>query len=310
MTPQQTLDSLDSLGKALALANHPSALAKCLARGLVQLGASGASVTLTASGHLSEATQTAGQDLTDVPAGDMVTWELTGSDDQTRAHIAYATTTPLRQSAVGILRQLATQAADRVALRSELEARSRELQQAGRLAALGTLAASLTHEIRNPMVSIKTFLQLLPERRDDPEFMGDFLNLTETEVNRVTELLDQLLDIARPASPQYQIGNLNDVVRRTLALLTSEERERNVRVETALDPQLPAMRLDPAQLPSGCAQSLAERVPSIARGGVHHARNGHRRRRRYPLGARSWARHPRRYPAQGVCAVHLFQEAR
>jgi signal transduction histidine kinase len=76
-----------------------------------------------------------------------------------------------------------------------------EVRRLDRLAALGGLVAEIVHEIRNPLVSVKTFLQLLPERQADPEFRESFLEVASEEVRRIERLLDAVLQHARPAPP-------------------------------------------------------------------------------------------------------------
>ena len=61
------------------------------------------------------------------------------------------------------------------------------------LAAVGRMAAGLAHEIRNPLVSIRTFTQLLPERHQDEEFRSSFHDLTLSEIDRITSLVGELL---------------------------------------------------------------------------------------------------------------------
>jgi signal transduction histidine kinase len=63
---------------------------------------------------------------------------------------------------------------------------------------LAGLSAEIAHEVRNPLVSVKTFLQLLPERRDDPEFLSRFFDVVTDEVARMERLLDTVLAHARP----------------------------------------------------------------------------------------------------------------
>jgi len=75
-----------------------------------------------------------------------------------------------------------------------------EVCRLDRLAALGSLASEIAHELRNPLVSIKTFLQLLPERRDDPEFFTSFFEVATAEMRRMERLLDVVLDQARPGN--------------------------------------------------------------------------------------------------------------
>jgi signal transduction histidine kinase len=75
-----------------------------------------------------------------------------------------------------------------------------EVRRLDRLAALGELVAEIVHEIRNPLVSVKTFLQLLPERASEPEFQGRFREVAAEELRRIERLLDLVLAHARPGT--------------------------------------------------------------------------------------------------------------
>jgi len=74
-----------------------------------------------------------------------------------------------------------------------------EVRRLDRLAALGSLVTEIVHEIRNPLVSVKTFLQLLPERADDPDFHERFHRVASDELRRIERLLDGVLRHARPS---------------------------------------------------------------------------------------------------------------
>ena len=76
-----------------------------------------------------------------------------------------------------------------------------QIRRSDRLASLGTLSAGMAHEIKNPLVSIKTFAQLLPERYQDSDFRETFSNLIGHEIDRIDSLVNQLLRFARPAKP-------------------------------------------------------------------------------------------------------------
>src|SRR5207248_3286733 len=71
------------------------------------------------------------------------------------------------------------------------------LERANRLSSLGLLAAGIAHEIRNPLVAVKTFLDLLPQRLEDHEFLSNFRELSLGELRRVTDLIADLLSLGK-----------------------------------------------------------------------------------------------------------------
>jgi len=126
---------------------------------------------------------------------------------------------------------------------------SRELlARADRLSALGTLAASVAHEIRNPLVSVRTFIQLLPERLADEEFRTTFRELALGEVERITSLISDLLAFSRPAPAQLELADLNELVGQIVRLLDAEARRNDVELTTGVDATLPLVAVDDAQV--------------------------------------------------------------
>ncbi|MFN8543432.1 MAG: ATP-binding protein [Candidatus Binatia bacterium] len=134
------------------------------------------------------------------------------------------------------------------ALAAEL-AHSRDLlARADRLAMIGTLAAGVAHEIRNPLVSVRTFLQLLPEREADEEFRTKFRDLTLAETERIANLLNDLLAFARPTVTEPELGDLNALVSQTTRLLEAEARKTGIPVTCELAMELPLILMDEAQV--------------------------------------------------------------
>ena len=90
------------------------------------------------------------------------------------------------------------------------------MRQAERLAALGTLAAGMAHEIRNPLSSIKTFVQLLPRKVEKPGFLEKFQRTVPRELNRINDLVEDLLDLARVPKYTFRSTPLRALVSQTL----------------------------------------------------------------------------------------------
>lgn len=155
---------------------------------------------------------------------------------------------PLRPRVLAVLNEVAHRLAETMSTHLALDRLGRldaAVQELDRLASLGSLVAEIVHEIRNPLVSVKTFLQLLPERRDDPEFQNDFRLIVSEEVQRMERMLEDLLRHARPAAtPDPGDGaHVGEEIATTLQLLTYRCRERGVGLETRIAPRLPPLAL-------------------------------------------------------------------
>lgn len=122
------------------------------------------------------------------------------------------------------------------------------MERADRLAQIGTLAAGIAHEIRNPMVAIKTSAQLLPERYEDEEFRSYFSSVVVSEIERVTKKINNLLDYARPANPFFQKENINSIIDEMVAFLKNEAQKKGQSIETILSPNLPLITVDKEQI--------------------------------------------------------------
>ncbi len=117
-----------------------------------------------------------------------------------------------------------------------------EVRRLDRLAALGGLVAEIVHEVRNPLVSVKTFLQLLPERRDDPEFLQSFLDVAGDELVRIERLLDLVLDHASPrqiALAPDGGGDVAGAIAAVLRLVAHRAAAAGVELASEIAPALP-----------------------------------------------------------------------
>ncbi|MGH7830509.1 MAG: two-component system sensor histidine kinase NtrB, partial [Candidatus Binatia bacterium] len=125
--------------------------------------------------------------------------------------------------------------------RKELE---EDLKRSDRLAMLGTLAAGLAHEIKNPLGGIRGTAQLL--RRDiarDPALV-EHTDIIIREVDRVNRLIEQLLDLSRPAKLDFAALNIHELLDHVLLLEQKAIRDAVVEVTKNFDPSLPPIRGD------------------------------------------------------------------
>ncbi|MBI3798474.1 MAG: GAF domain-containing protein, partial [Deltaproteobacteria bacterium] len=150
-----------------------------------------------------------------------------------------------------LLSTLGTQVAialENARLYGELRLSQVMLARSDRLAAVGTLAAGIAHEIRNPLVAVQTFVQLFPERIDDPEFRTTFAQLTVSELERVSTLINDLLTFARPAPVTFGAVQINDLAEQVVRLLAGQAKKKGVTLSICLEPALPPLTVDPEQI--------------------------------------------------------------
>ena len=154
-----------------------------------------------------------------------------------------------RDDEIGALATAFDQMGERLVQREkELKESQNTLRRADRLSSLGLLTAGLAHEIRNPLVAIRTFTQLLPERYNDAEFRDGFQGLALKEVDRICGLINDLLSFARPSRPKVVQENMNDVIDGITRILESEAKEKNVEITRDFTADLPGVWIDREQM--------------------------------------------------------------
>jgi signal transduction histidine kinase len=116
-----------------------------------------------------------------------------------------------------------------------------------KLASLGTMAAGMAHEIKNPLVSLRTFSQILQQKWDDPEFREKFSQIVPNEIERINKIAESLLKFGRPVKTEFAKVDLNSLLEDVLTLFENETKKNNIHVTTKFA-QLPEITGDPSQL--------------------------------------------------------------
>ena len=142
------------------------------------------------------------------------------------------------------------------------------IHRANRLSSLGMLTAGLAHEIRNPLVAIRTFTQLLPERYKDEEFRDSFRVLALKEVDRICGLVNDLLNFARPSAPKVDREDINEIFKSIARILDTEAKERGVTVNLHLASGLPKILVDKEQIKQVSMNVILNAIQSIKDEGV------------------------------------------
>ena len=104
-----------------------------------------------------------------------------------------------------------------ITIQKELE---EKMQKSARLASIGEIASGIAHEIRNPLTSLKGFSQLLPTKYDNPDFRKRFSDIIHREINRLDNLIDNLMSLAKPVFREFTAVSLERVLDNTLVLLS------------------------------------------------------------------------------------------
>jgi signal transduction histidine kinase len=171
---------------------------------------------------------------------------------------------------IELLSTLANQTAiaiENARLYEDLKKSKSYIRRADRLASLGTLTAGLAHEIRNPLVAIKTLTQLLPERLEDDEFRDQFLKIAAGEVDRIASLVEELLDFARPSDPKLELEDINTILDGMILLVSTETKKKQVDILRSYASDLPPVQIDREQIKQVLLNILLNAVQATSASG-------------------------------------------
>ncbi len=165
-----------------------------------------------------------------------------------QSRIGTATIPSHTMELLAAMAQNAANALDSFLLYEDLRQSQALMRRTDRLRSLETIAGGFAHEIRNPLTSIKTFIQLAPERKDDSQFIGEFSRIVLEDVNRIERLIQEILDYARYMEPRLTDEDLNEIVSSCLYFIQVKADSRGIKIEKDLAPELPRGMVDRQQI--------------------------------------------------------------
>ena len=155
---------------------------------------------------------------------------------------------------------------------SELKRMEWEIFQVEKMTALGRLATSVAHEVRNPLGAINIQLQLLEEDLGELESgvkdcLLNRLNIAQTEMKRIDRIIHNFLRFSRTPKLHLRELSLNNVVRHVFELVSPEACEREIKVRMDLSEHLPVINGDEDQLAQAVLNMTVNAFQSMACGG-------------------------------------------
>ncbi|MBN2709675.1 MAG: HAMP domain-containing protein [Calditrichaceae bacterium] len=116
-----------------------------------------------------------------------------------------------------------------------------------KMASLGLLAAGVAHEIGNPLTSISSMAQLIKRKIKDQQFI-EYLNTILKNIERISKIVRELVDFARPSNYESSFVDMNDIIRNAVSIVKYDKRAKYIFIKMDLDPDIPPIFLVSDQL--------------------------------------------------------------
>lgn len=134
------------------------------------------------------------------------------------------------------------------------------------------LATRVAQEIKNPMVAINTFAQLLPRKYDSEDFREAFSRVVQQEVERINRVVETLFEFARNPNLRLQQCNLNETVHSVIESFEAELSKRAIEIDETYDPDVHQTELDPVFISQALHNVVQNSIEALPSGGTIQVR--------------------------------------
>lgn len=141
------------------------------------------------------------------------------------------------------------------------------LYQSEKLSMLGTIAAGIAHEVRNPLAGIKLNLQFLEQKHGTTFEDIEVLKLAIQGTQHIEKVVENTLNIARSTTPDVRTGSINEIVTQAVSLLMLTVHKKNVSLATDLQHDLPVLKIDGKQILQVVLNILRNAIEATPSGG-------------------------------------------
>jgi signal transduction histidine kinase len=146
-----------------------------------------------------------------------------------------------------------------------------EVAQRDRLSALGNMAATVAHEIRNPLNSVSMGLQRLKGEfrpTQDEEEYSRFIELMRGEVQRLNSIVEEFLSLARPLEIKPEPVRIDELLKEMAVLVESDAKSKKVEIKVVVPPELPAAWVDRNYFKQALLNLILNGMQSMPHGGL------------------------------------------
>jgi signal transduction histidine kinase len=148
---------------------------------------------------------------------------------------------------------------------TEMRGTEEQLRKTEKLSVVGELAASIAHEIRNPLTSIKGFIQLLKQESKSDQHYHEIIL---TELERINQIVSELLVLAKPQEIVFHKANINQILKDVKGLLESQAHFHGVEMIVDALPDMPMMDCDSNQLKQVFINVIKNAIEASGNGGT------------------------------------------
>ncbi|GLX70006.1 sensor histidine kinase [Paenibacillus glycanilyticus] len=138
------------------------------------------------------------------------------------------------------------------------------LRRSEKLSVVGQLAAGVAHEVRNPLTTLRGFVQLMQR---DSKLDRSYMNIMLSELDRINLIVSEFLVFAKPQADRYQEADLYALMNDIVVLLDSEANIHNVQMVTRLAPGIPRLRCESNQLKQVLVNVMKNGMEAMPEGG-------------------------------------------
>jgi PAS domain S-box-containing protein len=118
---------------------------------------------------------------------------------------------------------------------SEIKMLEKQVRRSDRVTSLGTMVAGIAHEIKNPLTSLKLFIQLMEENKRDPNFWEEYGSVITAEVGRLEVIVENFLGFARTKEVDMRKVKVKDITDKVYQLVKAQCSKENVEVQVVVD---------------------------------------------------------------------------